>query len=559
MLMKKAKDKQFWDKVRTDIAYQSVVEKIKEYYETTRYEEIPALKYHSRKSYYDNGNRSEFEGPYFRRRTYLSSVALLVLIYPEKKDYLDELQEIIWAICEEYSWVLPAHCDDTLEAGIKHIDLFSAETAFALAEISYMLEERLDEVIFERIKTEIEHRILHNYENGNFGWEEYTNNWVAVCGGNIGGALMYLFPEQFQKLLPRIQATMERFLEGYPGDGTCLEGVAYWTYGFGNYVWFADLLKQFTDGQIDLMKKEKVEKISSYAQNNFLCGNATVSYADGRMSGKVNVVMQDYLSHIFPDSVHSLPTEVTEYQKVNVMWMTYFRSLYYFDLIKDPQTLLRKDIDLPDAGQVVINRENYSLAVKAGHNDEPHNHNDVGNFIVATQKGQIFCDLGAGSYTRQYFEPETRYNIFCNGSQGHNVPIIDGNYQKEGKKYFGIISHSENVITIEMANAYGAGVVDKLTRKFIYDNQGFKLIDCFSPDSRDVIERFITLHEPTVEMNRVIVNGVALKFDAKKVCLNVSQIKHENHDRNIDTVHCIDFEVKHELDNVEFMFEIIEE
>ena len=92
-----------------------MLEQIHEFYETTRYEEIPALKYSSRMRYYDDGDRSEYEGPYFRRRTLVSALGLMTLIYPENERYLKELQELIWAICDEYSWVLPAHCGNKLE------------------------------------------------------------------------------------------------------------------------------------------------------------------------------------------------------------------------------------------------------------------------------------------------------------------------------------------------------------------------------------------------------------------------------------------------------------
>jgi len=120
---------------------------------------------------------------------------LMTLIYPERTEYLEELQELIWAICEEYSWVLPAHCGNQLEDGLTVIDLFSAETSFMLAESCYFLEDRLDKLVTDRVRSEVKQRILHNYENGSFWWEETTNNWAAVCAGNVGGALMYLFPK----------------------------------------------------------------------------------------------------------------------------------------------------------------------------------------------------------------------------------------------------------------------------------------------------------------------------------------------------------------------------
>ena len=558
MLMQKAKDKQFWEKVRNEPLYQEAVSQIKAYYENERYEKIPVLSYRSRMRYYADGDRSEFEKPYFRRRTYLSAAALMALIYPEESAYLEEVQELIWAICEEYSWVLPAHCGDGLEDGLKVIDLFSAETAFALAEITYMLEDRLDKLITDRIRTEIEQRILHNYENGNFWWETSTNNWSAVCAGTVGGALMYLFPEQFEKLLPRLLATMQCLLDGFPEDGTCLEGFSYWHYGFGNYVWFADLLKQFTEGKIDLMKADKVEKISGYAQRTFLCGHTTVSFSDGSMTGKVNRIMQNYLAEIFPDTVYPLPEEISEFQRMNVMWMTYFRTLYYLDMVKKPQKLRREDVYLPDAGQVIINREGYSLAVKAGDNEEPHNHNDIGNFILSTKRGQIFCDLGAGRYTRQYFS-DIRYTIFCNGSQSHNVPIIDGCYQKEGKEYRGRISYEDNRITVEMAGAYEAGLIDRLTRTFAYGEMGFVLKDSFSAGHESLIERFVTLKNPEIYADHVMVEGVWLRFDPETVQVKVSQAEHENHDRSISMVTCIEFELRPGIADVEFTFEVTEE
>lgn len=42
---------------------------------------------------------------------------------------------------------------------VEHIDLFAAETGFALSEIGYLLETRLTELIRSRIHTEVDRRI----------------------------------------------------------------------------------------------------------------------------------------------------------------------------------------------------------------------------------------------------------------------------------------------------------------------------------------------------------------------------------------------------------------
>ena len=239
---------------------------------------------------------------------------------------------------------------------------------------------------------------------------------------------------------------------------------------------------------------------------------------------------------------------------MNVMWMTYFRNLYYLKLCRQPGELLKKDVYLPQAGQVIWNRDKFSLAVKAGDNSEPHNHNDVGNFILATKSGQIFCDLGAGRYTRQYFAPETRYGIFCNGSQGHNVPVIDSHFQKEGTEYCGTIQQEENRITVEFAGAYGADVIQKLTRNFENIGEELLMTDVFSEEVQNVTERFVTLKKVQLFADYVQVEDVKLCFDPLIMQAEISQTAHENHDLSISMVNCIDFKLKPGVTQAVFRF-----
>ena len=554
MLMQKAKDPAFWLRVRRDSAYGKMVQLLKSYYRDSRYELIPTLKYSSRARFYGDGDRSEFEDPYFRRRTFLASAALLAMIYPEEQQYLDDAHQILWAICEEYTWALPAHTDGNLADDLTKVDLFNAETGYTLAELCHLLEDRLDKLVLDRARAEVRSRVIKNYQEHSFWWENCTNNWAAVCAGNVGGAMMYLEPEIFRQQLPRLLDTMRSFLSGFPEDGTCLEGIGYWHYGFGNFVWFADLLSQFTDGATDLLSWDKIEAISGYAQRSFLMGGTTVSYSDGTRSGKADRAMVHYLHRRFPDSVRLLPDSCTEYSKGNVTWMQSLRSLLYVDHQAQCPSLRQESFYLPDAGQAVVHKAHYSLAVKAGDNDEPHNHNDIGNFIFATQKGQIFCDLGAGRYTRQYFRDETRYGIFCNSSRSHNVPIVNGAEQLYGKQYRGTMSVQDNQITVEMAGAYGQPDLRKLTRCFLCEENAVILTDSFAPDYGRLTERFVTTIEPRAFGDHVIVGDVKLSFDPGAMTLSVNQEQHDLHGFTDDseTVWCLDFELKPGLDQAGF-------
>ena len=558
MLMQKVKDPAFWENVRQDPAYRPLIAHVTDEYETMCGEPIAALSYRARMRYYADGDRTEFERPYFRHRNRLSCAALLALLYPEQPAYVTDVQELIWVICEEFSWVLPAHCENTLESAESTIDLFSAETAFTLAEIDYMLGDRLDANVRQQLRRQVERRILRNLEAHTYFWETVTHNWSAVCAGNAGGALLYLFPEDFEKLRPRFVGAMESLMKGFPEDGTCTEGFSYWHYGFGNYVWFADLLYQHTDGAVDLMAVPKAEKVAGYAARSVLKGGATVSFADGTRTGIVSRTMHCWLARRFPASVTPLPAKVMRYEGVNVHWMNYLRSFCYLEYEQTADTLPLRDIDLPDAGQVILNRKNYSFVIKAGNNAEHHNHNDVGSFILATEKGQVFCDLGAGRYTRQYFERPGRYGILCNRSMGHSVPVVNGMEQPEGEEFCGTVARDGDAVTVELAKAYPAGAIETLTRRIDALENGVRLTDSYSA-FESLTERFVTLSEPAVYAGCIKVDGVTLRFDAAKMTPAVTVEQHEMHNWNGETrvpVYCIDFALAPGTESAEFLFEV---
>lgn len=509
--------------------------------------------------FYRDGDRHEFEEPYFRRRRYLASAALLTLIYPEEQQYLNDLQECIWAVCEEYSWCLPAHCDGTLEDDLHRIDLFSAETGFTLAEICHVLEERLDSLVLMRAKEAVRSRVIRNFVNRHFGWEDNKANWSAVCAGNVGGAMMYLDPEEFERQLPRLLDIMRTFMSGFPADGTCMEGFGYWHYGFGNFLWFADLLYQYSEGKWDLLTWDKVENVAGYAQRSFLMGGTITTNADSSAYAVADLGMVSYLHRRFP-SVSMLPAARTNYNQGNLLWMMLLRNLVYAEHGVDHQDYSLQDVFLPEAGQATLHRRGYSFSIKAGHNHEPHNHNDVGSFIFATKKGQIFCDLGAGLYTRQYFEKATRYTIFSNSSLGHSVPIVNGKPQLYGDAYKGTIQCEGSTITAEIAESYGQEGFSKLTRTAVCEDGKVTLKDAFSPDYESLCERFVTIFEPEIYADRIFVNGVCLRFDPQCAKAAVSTELFYPHDAAQPpvTVYCIDLNLTPGLTEATFIFEVRE-
>jgi len=119
----------------------------------------------------------------------------------------------------------------------------------------------------------------------------------------------------------------------------------------------------------------------------------------------------------------------------------YFRNFYALFMQQEYQSAtqglpLPKDTWLPDL-QVMIARDKegstdgFFVAAKGGNNDESHNHNDIGNYIVYYNGFPLLIDVGSGTYTRKTFS-DKRYEIWYNCSDFHNLPTINGKDQLPG-------------------------------------------------------------------------------------------------------------------------------
>lgn len=533
-------DAEFWKGVRNHPAYAETIGRIKSVYDKLAAAPFPSLPFSARNRFYEDGDRKEFEDLYFARRTFLSAATIMALIYPEQDEYLRAAEDAIWMICDEYSWSLPAHCGGSYEDDTTSVDLFSTETGLTLAETAEFLKGRINEKVYRRARIEVKKRVLENYKNRRFWWEDKDNNWSAVCGGSIAMTMMYVDPDMLHKYLPMLMATVNCCLDSYTSDGVCLEGFDYWSYGFGYFCYFADLLYHFTDGKTDLFADERVRRMATFPEKNFMLGGTTTSFADCDMRARAPIQLMSLLATRYPDEV-SLPT----YDRLKILsgrWVEFSRYFVFLRPELEPTPVRPMTAYLPDAGQYITTRGGYSFAVKAGHNDEPHNHNDIGGFIIATESGQEICDIGAGRYTRQYFRAETRYTIFCNSSESHSVPIINGKLQREGKSYRGTLSLDGDVVTAHIGGAYEGDVGD-FVRTFELSDDGVTLTDRSDDKVTSLTERFVSMIEPTLLDGRIVFDKVALVYDKESYAPRISTRVDPGHGATVRTVYCIDFDV----------------
>ncbi len=545
----KAKSSEFWAEVRRNPAYAPLIAEVRALYQPDDALDLGVLKYSARFKYYKDGDRSTFEKPYFHRRHSLSTLAILSLIKPEHEEYMEKINDLVFAICDEYSWCLPAHTRTSpgkIDLDPYTVDLFNAETAAALTLIAYVLSDRLDPVVKERAEAEVRRRVIEPFKARFQPGEMGGNNWSTVVAGSAAICFHFLDPQGFRTVLPRFKDSLEDFIASYENDGTCTEGFSYWMYGFGYFIFLADLVRAFTKGKDDYFAREKVLKMALFPRRCFLPpSKEALSFADGSAKALVDIGCWHFLCKEYPSAVKNLSKEQLYLWPANVGFQYYLRAFLCFDPALPYQTEPEiRDYILPDAKQVVILREPYACTAKSGNNDERHNHNDVGHFIFADEDGQALCDLGAGLYSREYFLPETRYQVFCNRSASHSVPLFDGAEQKEGAQYAGTFAYENGTMTMEIGAAYGLDALKSCERTIVFDDTGITLTDRFDYKGKTVTERFVTGREPTVEKGAVTIGKTRLVFDAA-ILPTVRTETHFLHgfDGKSIPVYCIDFEL----------------
>lgn len=413
-----------------------------------------------------SGNRTNYENVSFERREALTSLVMAEL-FERKGRFTDQIINGIWAICEETYWGISAHIGmQDKGSGLPDIkeptiDLFAAETSCQLAWILYLLGSRLDQeslLIRERIEYEINRRILSpGLERTDFWWMGYDdrslNNWTPwICSNWIPTVLLIeKDPGRKTEAIYKIMTILDHFLNPYPADGGCDEGPGYWGRAGGSLFDCLDDLYSVSDGRINIFNDSLVQNIGLYILRAYISYPYFINFADASATPGTD----PFLIYRYGKSIHS--NDLMQFGSyiaikewtgpenfVNSTGSLGRRLLP--DLFVINEVLGHESIEpveanswLPDIQVMTahfsdINSNGLYLAAKGGHNDESHNHNDVGNFIIYLNGNPAIIDVGVETYRRQTFSDE-RYTIWTMQSAYHNLPTINGKMQMNGRQY----------------------------------------------------------------------------------------------------------------------------
>lgn len=551
-LMGKAQDKEFWAYVREADCYKSIIERLKnDYAKNMETGPLKCHKYSEFKLFWTTGNRTIYEKGFNLVRARVLYSAILSLIYPENEEYLDVLMDSISAVCDEYSWCLPAHHGKLEVNDNARIDLTAATTAAHLAEIYTVLEDRLEPLIKNRIKAEIDRRIVNTFCPAvNYWWERGRMNWTAVCMGSVARAIMLVRPDIItEQFIQRTVTSMEGFLTGFDSMGICFEGCGYWAYGFGHFVTYAEMLRRFTDGRIDFFKREKVKNISTYYQKMFLSGDKSASFSDSGNVLRYPLYLMHFLKSEYPDDVLVYKTQYASWDSGSIRSFSWYDDETFKNPAKDDVSF---ELFAPEAEWMIKKTAAYGFAAKGGCNNEFHNHNDVGSFVFAKDGEHVFTDPGGGQYTRQYFAAETRYlGVECS-SRGHSVPIVNGENQKFGREYAAKdVSYENGVLTMDIAGVYAMDGLDSLIRRIEMNDDCVRLTDTFDYNGEgDIVDRVVTRTQPVIgENGNVTVGKGSLIYNVDDADIDVtSEIDSKN-----NAIWFIDLKLKKGIKSITYL------
>jgi hypothetical protein len=483
---------------------------------------LPALPDELYALFFKTGERLPFESVYFDRRRILGRVAIVVLFGDEEEraQFSPVLMTRIEETLAEESWTFPAHVW-TVPSGKDPmtIDLFAAETANVMAELLTVFGPLIPEDLSRRIRARLRAQFFENYlaRHAEFTWTTLPMNWNAVCHQGVIGAALAV--EDDVELLGRLLATaapyLAIFLKGFGNDGSTSEGPGYWSYGFGRFAELNRQLETATNGSLSLFEgSEQIGRIADFAPALAFSNGYLVNFSDGGRNGRLPAALLGYLGERLAQPILVAETAALYRNleetglKLNDQRCDFFALtrlfLYCPESTDAAEAPAWPDVFLPDYGAVISRGRDtrgnlWEFAAKGGHNDEHHNHNDCGSYVLNFNGEPAVVEIGSPEYVHGYFGTEKRYTFLAARSLGHSVPLVNGCEQAAGAEFAARVlscamDNEQVTFSIDLTKCYPAEAhCRKLVRTFTFFKwEGrIQIVDEYELDEEGTIESMI--------------------------------------------------------------------
>lgn len=448
-------DRDYWDGVRKDPRHAPFLANVQKAVEKAPDAPVMPTASDFLAARRDN-NRGVLDRHWKKTRHTLSSLAIHRCLGGIERD--DRLLNHLWALLTEATWTVSAHLpnNDLPASEQPTLDLASCSLAGFFAELREVLKPWMDDIsgtLADSIVTEIDRRILTPFKDGiEVWWEDRdggTNNWLGVCAGTILTACESLAAQGHPRpeARERALAGLSKFLQdSFTEHGECDEGIGYWAYGMRKAcLGWSRLTREEFETHVD---SKRLEQVADYPKKVHLFANHFYSGNDGALQNNALVEFVPWLSVVtgstfLADWAREYPIhEATDFGPM--LRILASPADLPPSAVGTPATASSSDTiqtRLVEDQQVAIfgaetSKGKLQTMLAGGHNNERHNHNDLGHFVIALGDEIVVPDMGAPVYRTDFFGPK-RYTYVSASSRGHNCPLIEDHEQRRGDEAAG--------------------------------------------------------------------------------------------------------------------------
>ena len=540
------------------------------------------------------GNRTHYEEMSFDIRKQFVCLVMAEIMQGKGRFLPSICRGLHYFMEKEPWWGIPAHYPKAKpERGIQPVDLFNAETSDMLAWTLYMLDKQIgnkEKGLCDSVRKEIERRFLHPTLYEKQGWKHNANNWntwitanwlqtVLICGqahkkGENG------LDDECKAAFEGVKQCLRTFLKGYPDDGGCEEGVSYWDCAGASFfesLFFMQFAPEEARLSLDAAQRKKVEAMGKFITTMYIDSLNFVNFSDAQAHNVPNInILFPYGEYLGNEPMKQLAAYVGKtFDYLEKPSTLFLRSGNYPKLGRELMLLSMlgkyqateavqphtEDAYLENSQIMVASNQDWFLAAKGGNNAESHNHNDIGNFIVYHQQKPVVIDLGRDTYTSQSFS-NRRFELMNCRSAYHNVPMINGLEQKDGKQYRAeqvshVATEEQSSFCLNLPKAYPDQACVNTWKRTItldrvknevevteeYQLDSIKLADLSqkkgsrghqASDNQIVLITYgkpqLLMKDATSQLGRILLqdSSVGLEYDAQQLSASVEKVKMED-------------------------------
>ena len=527
-------DRTFWDRLYESGGYRATIKKAEKMLE----EGFPAWDQAKYDRVFSEGDTQSGKDVILGRMTALSTLVWAECL-ENRNRFTPLIRDFLYDIMGQKTWVFPRNYNPRNYGGL--IELATASYSHNLAQVIHLLGDKLPlsvhEDVFRQLYTRAFNPLMATLEgkNTDHSWLKSTNNWNPVCLEGVVCAALAMIPDRLEraKYVCIAERYVQNYVEGFGEDGYCTEGISYYNYGMSHYLVLREKLMQDTGGRIDLFKNNpKIRNIAAFPLNIEILNGIYPSIADCNMNARPSAFVMRYLSRALD---MDLPVERRpspgNTDDLTVQFLDVFQNQegtpdahaahsagqQFRSFMKQSGILIvrtKEDCPIP-----------MGAALKGGHNQEAHNHNDLGSYTIVLDHQKMVEDPGLIPYNIKTFGPE-RYTAFRSlGSYGHSTPLICGKDQAAGKECRAVqtgasFSDRKDCWTLDLSSAYAVPQLKKVERQFVFSRKRPSLTvrDQFFFDSKQVFETAVTTRSDVKIIDK---RHVLLTRDGRQLMLTV--------------------------------------